>query len=497
MKYELSGDKENIRRRNNLFFLFNVGLWMASTLLNLYVHLFIEKQFLAVLGVFLIGTVTIPIVHLLNKSKYIETTMHFFSLSIFSVIFLLNLIQPRLSLLFYFFFGVIMVSLYHKMLPLIINGSLTVISLLYFSTQKPEIFPDNWSAVDVFYPISCIILCVAVSALLARFNSKLQLEAEKKKNEAEQLAQKNELVLHGVKESIEVVNTYNDVLNQQVHEMEDSSKQMVDTAQQMTEAIMLQGQSVYEVSAKVNEFNDHLKYMDESVHTTQHTSEDTKYSIGVAKNELEKMNESITESVEAMALNLDVISKLQVNSSKISQIIRVIEEIANQTNLLSLNAAIEAARAGEHGKGFGVVAEEIKKLAAQSAKNAKNINDILSEIIKEADKASKTATTSQDKLLLSQEQTNKMNVVFDDVTQKSEEVLDKSSEARERVEKLRASASVIVNEMTNVSSISEQNETSIEEVVTQIESVKELITKSKNGFDLLHEKMKKLGEDTN
>lgn len=64
-------------------------------------------------------------------------------------------------------------------------------------------------------------------------------------------------------------------------------------------------------------------------------------------------------------------------SNEIAQLVNIITNISDQTNLLALNAAIEAARAGEHGKGFTIVAEEVRKLAEESAKAAKNIIEIV------------------------------------------------------------------------------------------------------------------------
>lgn len=86
---------------------------------------------------------------------------------------------------------------------------------------------------------------------------------------------------------------------------------------------------------------------------------------------------SITDTVQELS---DVIHSLDNRSNEINQITEAITEISDQTNLLALNAAIEAARAGESGRSFSIVAEEIKKLAEESAVSAKQITVLISTI---------------------------------------------------------------------------------------------------------------------
>lgn len=87
--------------------------------------------------------------------------------------------------------------------------------------------------------------------------------------------------------------------------------------------------------------------------------------------------------IEKMERMVDTVGRIAINSEKINKITEVIEKIANKTNLLSLNAAIEAARAGEHGKGFSVVAEEVGKLAQNSAQSSQEIATLVSEAVQE------------------------------------------------------------------------------------------------------------------
>lgn len=103
-------------------------------------------------------------------------------------------------------------------------------------------------------------------------------------------------------------------------------------------------------------------------------------------------------SEESLEKSEHVIAEMKTLSgrvSKISDIIKLINDISRQTNLLALNASIEAARAGEHGRGFAVVANEVSKLAEETSSAVKGIGGLLNEILSDADKASKAIDLMQ------------------------------------------------------------------------------------------------------
>ena len=126
---------------------------------------------------------------------------------------------------------------------------------------------------------------------------------------------------------------------------------------------------------------------------------------------------------------VEVVSSIAANSEKINKITEVIEKIANKTNLLSLNAAIEAARAGEHGKGFSVVAEEVGKLAANSAESSQEIARLVQQAVAETAKAvSAVKEVSHDMTLI-----ERSSIEADQMLQRISAALEQQSSAVEEI----------------------------------------------------------------
>ncbi|WP_242855915.1 methyl-accepting chemotaxis protein [Ruminiclostridium josui] len=225
---------------------------------------------------------------------------------------------------------------------------------------------------------------------------------------------------------------------------------------------------------QAEEINESVSYMDKLAQGIEYVGEDVAKVTSIAR-EISGLNETATATIKELNTKSSQVSNttakvsenindLSSSMKEIQKILKMMVNISEQTNLLSLNAAIEAARAGEAGKGFAVVANEVKKLADQSKEFTGSINSIIADIEKKTNDTVQEVFKSNEVVSEQILAVNNTQELFKTVFSAMDEVIENIERTEKSVENIMVSKEKVMEAMENISAVAEESAATTEEI---------------------------------
>lgn len=281
------------------------------------------------------------------------------------------------------------------------------------------------------------------------------------------------------------------VLNEMSMIAETTSKDISKAMDEISEGAAKQAADSDEVLTHVRKLDDKMKELENELKETNNALDNSKVAISRGNKGTEELKNSTIIQSKLVNETVSEVKTLSESVINIDKIILSISEIADQTNLLSLNASIEAARAGEAGKGFAVVAEEVAELAKQSQDSTKQIAIILNDIKDKANKTTELMNSINDGMKLQSSTVEETLKIFEDVTNADAKISENIDSFNTLIQFVKSFSEELLKLIESLASNSEESAAVAEEVTAssanQLDSVEKVKKAGDNILNIIDE----------
>ena len=266
-----------------------------------------------------------------------------------------------------------------------------------------------------------------------------------------------------------------------VEEIAQGATGQAEETQKATENVIIMGNMIEETTDEIDAMNENAKLIKQLGQTAIDTLKD-----------LQTINQRTKESIDIIYEQTNTTNS---SAQKIKEATALITDIAEETNLLSLNASIEAARAGEQGRGFAVVAAQIQKLAEQSNESARQIEEIITSLLADSEKAVDTMEEVKDIMGQQNDNVMKTDEQVNQVLGQVDQAIEAIGRVAVKTEKLNEARINVTDTVQNLTAVAQENAASTQQSAASVNQVSEIIQDIAESAKQLTDIAEKLDKD--
>ena len=430
----------------------------------------VNAPLLASTSLTIAGIVTLPILAICIWKK-VNPRFIMSGLCVSMIIYMIIMMttNPNLANYCIIFYAMFVAILYEDIRAIMIMAVSNLSLIIYFFLKyKEKVFSEADTLQNLPFLTLYILLGVIMFCILGYLSKNTYNKLEISMIESEQNKEKNEKLLEKTRiNSIELNNNNNDI-KISIEATNESSKQMLEASEQVTNKVVNEVNTVNGIKTQINDgVNEIISVKNSSKEVTELSNLTNDIvskgvdKVNILNSKVSNINSNIEKVVKSMNALLDM-------SNQIGGILNTLNDITEQTNLLSLNASIEAARAGDAGKGFAVVAEEVKTLASSSMEFTKQIDSLLGLFSETIKTVTSEVIEEKEAIQTCDNFSKEVSELFNIIRQNSNGILEKSTVVDTKTNTSEIYLNKTLNDMNTVSSDVENTAAFMEEICASL-----------------------------
>lgn len=460
----------------------------ASIIARIIFNFIVDAPLNASISLAVISILTIPVLAVLHWKK-ISPKNVMYGLCITTLICVIDIIisNPTLSNYCLIFYSMFIVVLYEDIRANLLMGISDLVLIVYFFLKfKNEIFSNDNTFQNLTFLFLYVLLGTIMFCILSLISKNVYLKLENSIKESEKHKVKNEKILEKTKNNSFDLTNNNNKIKVSIESTNAASKQMLEASDQVTDKAVDEVTTVKNIKNRIN------KGVEEIVNVKNSSKEVTELSnfnneiVGKGVSKITNLNNTVSNISQNIDKVVSSMNMLLDKNQQVCDILVTLNDITEQTNLLSLNASIEAARAGEAGKGFAVVAEEVRNLADSSKEFTTQIDTLLAEFSETIELVTSEVKNQKDAIDSCGSFSKEVSELFTTIRDNSNGILDKSTVVDTKTNTLEEYLNKTLKEVNDVSDAVENTAAYMEEISASINDLTgniEEITKRYDNID--------------